>query len=246
MSCVSMSSSLGHLTLTPKKINNENADDFTQLIRTTRSIYQLNMKSICTISALRSILAALCYNESLVYFRLTTRGHSTVPAADILAVLHKNRYLVELDLKRYMITNPPDECIIRKYIDPEDPHAKELREAVGASHRLIEISGIFYPFSQKIIRMQSGVDRANIEARWILHFGRIFACSRFKGERPILPVELFLLILKNVSVGGYWLNERRNSIICSVLDRRTVGKLYSEYLDFSVGSLEYLCKQSAL
>jgi hypothetical protein len=245
MLCASMSRSLGRLNLRLEDMDDECTDVFVQLIRRTKSIYHLRFDTDCESMEVQSILAALCDNQSLTYFCLETYFESMIPAADLLAVLHKNRHLMELDLENSVIDHFYG-TKVDEYIDPEDPHASALREAVAASQRLIRISGIFEPEGPEVKRMRDGVERAKIEAKWILLFCRIMAGSRFKDGRAALPVEILLLITKRVTVGGFWIAERLNLIVRCASNRNTVGKLYSEYLEFSVGSLEYLCKQSAL
>jgi hypothetical protein len=237
--CLAMtrSASLGYVYLNFNGLSDLTGESIASLISGTWSIFDVYLVGLKFPSsdAIGAILSALHFNETLSSFCLHGHFESLLHASTITPILRENLHLISFDIR-----NTNDNFSYCK-------GNADLEKAIESNNRLTTFPGIlpdndfFYPVLWKNVDI---ADRAKIEMHWILFFGRIFTGSRFKSNARFLPFEIREIILYNLSAGGFLIPQRRSLIIRTVLDRRTVGRLRSSVFTFTLGSLEYLCKQA--
>ncbi len=232
------SKSLARIEIQLNNISEETGDIIAKFICETTSVYFLSIDNNEDIAshAREAILSALCVNQTLHSFSISGYSDSPVNTSYLRDILRENRSLTWLGVHSCPFVSDSDLDLreLKQLIDSNNNRLVSFPENIDHLQNLIE---------DKSRRNLNLLNRADMEARWILFYGRIFAGSHFKSGSRFLPVELLEAILMSLSAGGFLIPERRKLIVRTTLNRRTIGKLKNHYLRFSIASLEYLCKK---
>lgn len=189
-----------------------------------------------------ALFNSLAKNTYLSHFEINLGVDLKFENSETRAAL-KNLFQQNQTLTYFSVTQmfsfaaPPQDDSLNRFLD----------ECLQSNHSLtvLGVGLVSMAIGPQLRKNHEARIRNGIQARSLVRYSRILLCQMpSQGRQKFrIPNELILSIFKVAAVGEskYWSGRKLQKVVKCLTDRRTLGMLHDQEMEFEYSSLYYLC-----